>query len=97
MLNAIEYGLKEKKVGGELLVKIEGNTDGLSFVILDNGLGRSAKAKKEKLTEELHATTIFLERLKMRKKGEEKSFVIEDLFDDNNTPIGTKVFFKLKL
>ena len=95
--NAIEYGLKEKKVGGELLVKIEGNTDGLSFVILDNGLGRSAKAKKEKLTEELHATTIFLERLKMRKKGEEKSFVIEDLFDDNNTPIGTKVFFKLKL
>ncbi|WP_282111413.1 tetratricopeptide repeat-containing sensor histidine kinase [Maribacter stanieri] len=95
--NAIEYGLKEKKVGGELLVKIEGNTDGLSFVILDNGLGRSAKAKKEKLTEELHATTIFLERLKMRKKGEEKTFVIEDLFDDNNTPIGTKVFFKLKL
>ena len=95
--NAIEYGLKEKKVGGELLVKIEGNSDGLSFVILDNGLGRSAKAKKEKLTEELHATTIFLERLKMRKKREEKSFVIEDLFDDNNTPIGTKVFFKLKL
>lgn len=95
--NAIEYGLKEKKVGGELLVKIEGNSDGLSFVILDNGLGRSAKAKKEKLTEELHATTIFLERLKMRKKGEEKTFVIEDLFDDNNTPIGTKVFFKLKL
>jgi len=45
----------------------------------------------------LHATTIFLERLKMRKKGEEKSFVIEDLFDDNNTPIGTRVFFKLKL
>lgn len=95
--NAIEYGLKEKKVGGELLVKIEGNSDGLSFVILDNGLGRSVKAKKEKLTEELHATTIFLERLKMRKKGEEKSFVIEDLFDDNNIPIGTKVFFKLKL
>ena len=95
--NAIEYGLKEKKVGGELFVKIESNSNGLSFVILDNGLGRSAKAKKEKLTEELHATTIFLERLKMRKKGEEKSFVIEDLFDDNNTPIGTKVFFKLKL
>ncbi|HDZ04253.1 hypothetical protein LCGC14_0239980 [marine sediment metagenome] len=95
--NAIEYGLKEKKVGGELFVKIDSNSNGLSFVILDNGLGRSAKAKKEKLTEELHATTIFLERLKMRKKGEEKSFVIEDLFDDNNTPIGTKVFFKLKL
>ncbi|WP_324027660.1 tetratricopeptide repeat protein [Maribacter sp. BPC-D8] len=95
--NAIEYGLKEKKEGGELLLKIEKDSEGLLFVILDNGLGRSTKAKKEKLTEELHATTIFLERLKMRNKGEEKSFMIEDLFDENNNPIGTKVFFKLKL
>ncbi|WP_084684659.1 tetratricopeptide repeat-containing sensor histidine kinase [Maribacter forsetii] len=94
--NAIEYGLKEKKDGGKLLLKIEKNPKGLLFVIIDNGLGRSAKAKKEKLTEELHATTIFLERLKMRNKGEEKSFMIEDLFDENNTPTGTKVYFKLK-
>lgn len=95
--NAIEYGLKEKKDGGELLLKIEKDPEGLLFVIIDNGLGRSAKAKKEKLTEELHATTIFLERLKMRKKGEEKSFMIEDLFDGHSKPTGTKVFFKLKL
>lgn len=95
--NAIEYGLKEKKDGGELLLKIEKDPEGLLFVIIDNGLGRSAKAKKEKLTEELHATTIFLERLKMRKKGEEKSFMIEDLFDEHRKPTGTKVFFKLKL
>ncbi|MEP2278352.1 tetratricopeptide repeat protein [Maribacter sp.] len=95
--NAIEYGLKEKKEGGELLLRIEKDVEGLLFVILDNGLGRSAKAKKEKLTEELHATTIFLERLKMRKKGEEKSFVIKDLFDEHNNPTGTKVYFKLKL
>ncbi|MEP2238597.1 MAG: tetratricopeptide repeat protein, partial [Maribacter sp.] len=95
--NAIEYGLKEKKVGGELLLKIEKDVEGLLFVILDNGLGRSKKAKKEKLTEELHATSIFLERLKMRKKGEEKSFVIKDLYDEDNKPTGTKVYFKLKL
>ncbi|MDF4203265.1 tetratricopeptide repeat protein [Maribacter sp. SA7] len=95
--NAIEYGLKEKKVGGELLLKIDKDVEGLLFVILDNGLGRSTKAKKEKLTEELHATSIFLERLKMRKKGEEKSFVIKDLYDEDNKPTGTKVYFKLKL
>ncbi|SFC93485.1 Tetratricopeptide repeat-containing protein [Algibacter lectus] len=94
--NAIEYGLKEKKEGGNLLLKIEKERQGLLFIIQDNGIGRSAKAKQEKITEELHATSIFIERLKMRKKGEEKTFVIEDLFDNNNTPIGTKVFFKLK-
>ena len=94
--NAIEYGLKEKKEGGNLLLKIEKDAKGLLFIIQDNGIGRSAKAKQEKITEELHATSIFLERLKMRKKGEEKTFTIEDLFDNNNTPTGTKVFFKLK-
>lgn len=95
--NAIEYGLKEKKEGGELLLKIERKQNELSFVISDNGVGRSAKAKDEKITEELHATSIFKERLKMRKKGEEKTFVIEDLYDKDNNPAGTKVFFKLKI
>ncbi|WP_047245766.1 tetratricopeptide repeat-containing sensor histidine kinase [Maribacter thermophilus] len=95
--NAIEYGLKEKKKGGELRLKIERNRNELSFVISDNGVGRSAKAKDEKITEELHATSIFKERLKMRKKGEEKTFVIEDLYDKDNKPAGTKVFFKLKI
>ena len=94
--NAIEYGLKEKKEDGKLLLEIEKKGDELLFVILDNGVGRSAKAKQEELTEDLHATSIFKERLKMRKKGEEKSFILEDLFDENNNPSGTKVFFKLK-
>ncbi len=95
--NAIEYGLKEKKEGGKLQLKIEKDAQELLFVILDNGVGRSAKAKQEEVTEDLHATTIFKERLKMRKKGEEKSFKLQDLFDENNTPSGTKVVFKLKI
>ena len=95
--NAIEYGLKEKQEDGKLLIKIEKESKDLRFIILDNGLGRSAKAKQEKVAEELHATSIFIERLKMRKKGEEKTFVIEDLFDENMQPAGTKVCFKLKL
>ena len=94
--NAIEYGLKEKKEGGKLTIKIEKEPKDLVFIILDNGLGRSVKAKQEKITEELHATSIFIERLKMRKKGEEKTFKIKDLFDKNNTPTGTEVIFKLK-
>ena len=95
--NAIEYGLKEKKEGGELDIKIIEEAQGLLFVILDNGIGRSIKVNQEKISEELHATSIFKERLKMRRKGEEKTFIIEDLIDENNKPTGTKVSFKLKL
>ncbi|GAA4234706.1 hypothetical protein GCM10022291_14770 [Postechiella marina] len=95
--NAIEYGLKEKKKNGVLTIKIKQEMQALLFIILDNGVGRSAKAKQEKVTEELHATSIFIERLKMRNKGEEKTFIIEDLFDKDNNPSGTKVYFKLKL
>ncbi|WP_405368437.1 tetratricopeptide repeat protein [Nonlabens sp. Asnod2-A12] len=95
--NAIEYGLKEKKSGGNLEIKILQDNDEVLFIVSDNGLGRSAKAKQEKVSEELHATSIFKERLKMRKKGEEKTFTIEDLFDEDKNPIGTRVSFKLKL
>lgn len=95
--NAIEYGLKGKKEDGNLLIKIEKQANHLLFIILDNGSGRSTKAKQEKVTEELHATSIFIERLRMRKKGEEKTFIIEDLVDKDNNPSGTKVYFKLKL
>ena len=91
--NAIEYGLKEKKEGGNYLLKIEKEHQGLLFIIQDNGIGRSAKAKQEKLTEELHATSIFIERLKMRKKGEEKTFTIEDLFDEITTSNWHKSIF----
>ncbi|MEP0480401.1 MAG: sensor histidine kinase, partial [Nonlabens sp.] len=95
--NAIEYGLKEKKNGGLLEIKILQDNDEVLFIVSDNGLGRSTKAKQEKISEELHATSIFKERLKMRKKGEEKTFTIEDLFDENKNPVGTRVSFKLKL
>lgn len=95
--NAIEYGLKEKKSGGNLEIKILQDNDHVLFIVSDNGLGRSAKAKQEKVSEELHATSIFKERLKMRKKGEEKTFTIEDLFNEDKNPIGTRVSFKLKL
>ena len=47
-----------------------------------------------KISEKLHATDVFIERLRTRGKGEEKSFKIEDLYNDEKKSIGTKVFFK---
>lgn len=94
--NAIEYGLKEKKQGGILELSIYKEDAKLCFVITDNGLGRSHQSKTKK-SKELHATDVFIERLKLRKKAEEKSFVIEDLFNKDNQPIGTKIAFKLSI
>ncbi|WBX77153.1 tetratricopeptide repeat protein [Tenacibaculum ovolyticum] len=93
--NAIEYGLKGKKTDGVLALKIDKEKDGLYFEILDNGVGRTIKQKDVKVSEKLHATAVFIERLKTRDKGEEKSFTIEDLYNDEKKSIGTKVFFKL--
>lgn len=94
--NAIEYGLKEKKQGGVLELSIYKEDTKLCFVITDNGLGRSHQSKTKK-DKELHATDVFIERLKLRKKGEEKSFVIEDLLSKDNQPIGTKIAFKISI
>ena len=93
--NAIEYGLKERPSGGLLEVQIKKENNALYFMITDNGTGRSNQAKRLQHTTELHATGIFLERLKLRKKGEEKTFAIEDLHDVNGQAIGTKVSFKI--
>lgn len=95
--NAIEYGLKEKKEGGVLCLSVSRTNEELLFDIEDNGVGRKQKKTREKIAQDLHATGIFIERLQIRNKGEEKSFVITDLYDDKGNPSGTKVTFKLKL
>ncbi|WP_440120743.1 tetratricopeptide repeat-containing sensor histidine kinase [Tenacibaculum sp. Ill] len=95
--NAIEYGLKEKKSGGILNLNIRKTGEELFFEIEDNGVGRKQKKSQEKIAKDLHATDIFIERLQIRNKGEEKSFTIEDLHDKDGHPSGTKVVFKLKL
>ncbi len=95
--NAIEYGLKEKKSGGILNLNIRKTGEELFFEIEDNGVGRKQKKSQEKVAKDLHATDIFIERLQIRKKGEEKSFIIEDLYDKEGLPSGTKVVFKLKM
>ncbi|SFW24405.1 tetratricopeptide repeat-containing sensor histidine kinase [Cellulophaga fucicola] len=93
--NAIEYGLKDKKSGGVLTLQIFKENNALCFVVTDNGIGRSHQAKEQKKSTELHATDIFIERLKLRKKGEEKTFKIEDLYNLEQQAVGTKVSFKI--
>lgn len=95
--NSIEYGLKHKEGKGNLNVQVSKENRSLKFVIKDDGVGRSVMARQIKISEDLHATDIFKERLKRRGKGEEKSFEIEDLFDSSGVPAGTRVIFKLQV
>ncbi|OHX65412.1 histidine kinase [Flammeovirga pacifica] len=94
--NAIEYGLKHLKRPGEIKVTINELNEQLEFIISDNGIGRD-KMKKYKHTEnEIHATDVFLSRLKKRRLGEENSFEVIDLLDTEGNASGTIVKFKLK-
>ncbi|QKX03999.1 histidine kinase [Aquimarina sp. TRL1] len=95
--NAIEYGLKHKEEKGKLLIDISETKEGVQFVIEDNGVGRNAFSKQKEIEDEVHATDVFKERLKHRKKGEEKHFYIQDLVNDIKESIGTRVVFKLRM
>lgn len=92
--NAIEYGVKDKKdTLGLVTICIRKEGSSLFFSIEDNGVGRNEASKHKRISETEHATDVFLERLNRRKKKEELSFTIEDLYNTDGQPIGTKVSF----
>ena len=89
--NAIEHGLKIKKEKGNLIINVLDKNEGLHFEIIDDGIGYK---KSTTIKDREHATDIFLNRLKLRKLGEEKSFTIEPSLKNGK---GTKVSFSLKI
>jgi tetratricopeptide (TPR) repeat protein len=95
--NAIEYGLRPLKWPGELKIEIDKEDCYLQFKVQDNGIGRDKMKKFDQTENEIHATDIFLSRLKRRRLGEEKSFEIIDLYKLENEPAGTLIKFKLKI
>ncbi len=70
--NAIEHGFKNLKQGGKINIHIYKNFDKTCYEITDNGSGFDPEKKKNRL----HAIDIFLKRLKLRDKQEEKDFKI---------------------
>ncbi|WP_075602430.1 tetratricopeptide repeat-containing sensor histidine kinase [Saccharicrinis aurantiacus] len=94
--NSIEYGLKHLKIPGEIKVSIKKINHHLEFIISDNGIGRSQMKKYKHTENEIHATDVFLSRLKKRHLGEENSFEVIDLFDTGGNASGTIVKFKLR-
>jgi len=91
--NAIIHGvsgLQERT--GKIIVSISENTSYITAVVQDNGVGRSAK-KKTDSDHQSAAVDIVTNRLSLLDRwGKVTDYVsYEDLYDDNNKALGTKV------
>ena len=97
--NAVWHGLKARDGDGRLLLKFGLNGGKLIVTIEDNGSGRSKMLKQARPKgHKSYGMLISAERIKNLNAGE-GSFArvdIEDLFDGDGEPRGTRVIIKLK-
>ncbi len=98
--NAIIHGLAPAPKKGFLKILFEEKNNELTVMIEDNGIGRENAEKLNKDEKHLSlATEITKERIHLMARRYKKkiSMEIEDLYDQNREPAGTRVTFKMKL
>ena len=90
--NAIWHGLLRKKGPKTLVVSVRAIADALHITIVDNGIGRQAAPQKQTDNSPSRGIAITSLRLQQFQHSAFDSNVdIEDLFDSNNLPSGTRV------
>jgi len=98
--NAIIHGLVPSGKKGFLKLILEEKNDELIFMIEDNGIGRkqSLQYKKDKDHKSL-ATEITNQRLRLFLKRYKRKITMqtEDLYDDKNNSLGTRVLFNISI
>ena len=98
--NAIWHGIKPKEGPGLLQIKVRKTDKELHCSIEDDGIGR-AKAAELKAASVLKQKSIGMqinhERLQAAGKMKGSRLNIEDLFDAQGNPAGTRVFLRLPL
>lgn len=89
--NAIKHGLENKKDGGKLDIRLKKTRSGLDIIILDNGVGREAAARKKRGGSG-NGIRIIGELFEQMNTRNINNAVIEisDLKDEN-IPLGTEV------
>ncbi len=96
--NAIIHGLVPAQKKGFLKLLLEEKNDELTFLIEDNGIGRrkSLSLSKNENHQSL-ATEITSKRLHLLSKRYNRKITmhIEDLYDENDDAIGTRVLFRI--
>lgn len=98
--NAIWYGLKPKKSTGNLLISLKKERNHLICEITDDGIGRAAALvlQDKSVLKQLRTDKQFTkERLIAPKLKKGVEVEMEDLFDLDQKPIGTKVIIRLQL
>ncbi|MFK8055005.1 MAG: sensor histidine kinase [Saprospiraceae bacterium] len=107
--NAMHHGLfplTEREPRIVLDVSTEESSDALNITVSDNGIGRSRAAEtqlKRKRQRPSMAMNIIRERIKLLQEGSsvesrksaKDALIVEDLLDDNETGIGTRITLKI--
>ena len=99
--NALWHGLSSKKEDKKIILSVfKSSKEYIEINIEDNGIGRNASAliKSNKVIKRKSiGIELTKERLKNYIKNFENSFslIFDDLVDDDNNPIGTKVVLKI--
>lgn len=100
--NAIIHGLTPKSSNRNLYIEFLKEEDFLKGIVIDNGIGREESQKRKTTHSHSHnsaATGIMKERMDIANVINEKkmSYEIEDLFDNNDVFLGTKVSLTIPL
>lgn len=100
--NAIIHGFKNIDYSGIISVSFVLESDNyLVCLIEDNGSGRANAGRQKAQQGQYHKSTalqVTQERLaNLNNSKGQKDFNIEDLFSENNQPIGTRITIRLKL
>lgn len=101
--NAIWHGLLHEPNNGQLSLRFKGlNSTQFQIIIEDNGIGRTKAAllrSKQLLKEKSFGLTISKDRLTNLNRiyPNKASLVIEDLYDENQLPNGTRIILTLPI
>lgn len=99
--NAIVHGLPQKKDQGELRLDIHlYHEHAVEVIITDNGIGRVDAAKKVLQNPRKHnsiSSGSIEARIRLLMPDEPNPVLIEDLRDDNGSPIGTRVRLRIPI
>ncbi|HWK02676.1 MAG TPA: histidine kinase [Puia sp.] len=100
--NAVWHGLMHKEERGALTVAIHAHNDLLTCIIQDNGVGRTRAATLKSKSAQKHKSMglqITAERLALLTDNGAPGhfFDIEDLYDEQGNPAGTKVVLKIRI
>jgi len=100
--NAVWHGLMHKKERGLLTIELRADNDILTCIIRDNGVGRQRAGILKSKSAQKHKSMglqITAERLNLLTGNGSPGhyFDIEDLYDEDGHPAGTKVILKIRI